>query len=163
MTHILAIDPGTAQSAAVCFADDKPGFTIIEENRSLLERMRGWDHDDTILVIEMVCSYGMSVGAEVFQTVLWIGRFWEAWESRGGKVAPLFRRDVKMHLCHNNAAKDANIRQALLDRFGPGKALAIGVKALPGPLYGIKKDLWSALALAVTYADREKGALHEGL
>ncbi|HET6477318.1 MAG TPA: hypothetical protein VFH93_14740 [Thermoleophilia bacterium] len=45
--------------------------------------------------------------------------------------------------------KDANIRQALLDRFG-GPA-AVGRKAAPGPLYGIARDVWSALAIAVTY------------
>jgi hypothetical protein len=31
---------------------------------------------------------------------------------------------------------------------------AIGRKAAPGPLYGISRDVWSALAVAVTYADR---------
>lgn len=29
---------------------------------------------------------------------------------------------------------------------------AIGSKAAPGPLYGISRDVWSALAVAVTYA-----------
>jgi hypothetical protein len=32
--------------------------------------------------------------------------------------------------------------------FGVG---AIGRKASPGPLFGIANDLWSALAIAVTY------------
>jgi hypothetical protein len=31
---------------------------------------------------------------------------------------------------------------------------AIGRKASPGPLYGISRDVWSALAIAVTYAIR---------
>jgi len=59
------------------------------------------------------------------------------------------RRAVKLHLCGSARAKDANIRQALIDRYG-GSA-AIGRKAAPGPLYGVSKDVWSALAIAVTY------------
>lgn len=31
---------------------------------------------------------------------------------------------------------------------------AIGRKASPGPLYGISRDVWSALAIAVTYSIR---------
>jgi hypothetical protein len=62
------------------------------------------------------------------------------------------RRVVKLALCGDSRAKDANIRQALIDRFG-GSA-AVGRKAAPGPLYGIHRDVWSALAIAVTYALR---------
>ena len=45
-----------------------------------------------------------------------------------------------------------------------GKDKAIGSKREPGPLYGFKADLWSALALAVTFetmkqeADRKETA-----
>jgi hypothetical protein len=31
---------------------------------------------------------------------------------------------------------------------------AVGRKAAPGPLFGIHADVWSALAIAVTYAIR---------
>jgi len=61
---------------------------------------------------------------------------------------------VKMHLCGQARAKDANIRQALIDRFGG--AAAIGRKAAPGPLYGISGDVWQALGLAVTWWDRRE-------
>jgi hypothetical protein len=40
-------------------------------------------------------------------------------------------------------AKDANIRQALIDKLG-----AVGTKKAPGPLYGISGHLWAALAVA---------------
>lgn len=65
----------------------------------------------------------------------------------------IFRRDIKLHLCNSVRAKDANIRQALIDRYG-GKEKAIGKKKSPGPLYGIKSHMWAALALAVTYHDQ---------
>src|SRR3990167_6090451 len=57
------------------------------------------------------------------------------------------------HLCHDSRAKDGNIRAALIDRFGPGKDRAIGRKATPGPLFGVSSDVWSALAIAVTFTD----------
>jgi hypothetical protein len=36
-----------------------------------------------------------------------------------------------------------------MDRYG-GKAKAIGTKAAKGPLFGLKQDMWSALAVALT-------------
>ena len=100
-----------------------------------------------VVVIEKIESYGMAVGAEVFDTVWWAGRFAEA--ASRVPVVMLPRRAVKLALCGDSRAKDANIRQALIDRFG-GSA-AVGRKAAPGPLYGICRDVWSALAIAVTY------------
>ena len=61
---------------------------------------------------------------------------------------------MKLHLCHSARATDANIREALLDRYGPGKEKAVGRKAAPGPLFGVSKDIWSALAVAVTFSDQ---------
>jgi hypothetical protein len=101
-----------------------------------------------VVVIEKVESYGMAVGAEVFDTVLWAGRFAEA--AHRVPVVLLPRRAVKLALCGDSRAKDANIRRALIDRFG-GQA-AIGRKASPGPLHGISRDVWAALAIAVTYS-----------
>jgi hypothetical protein len=88
----------------------------------------------------------------VFETVFWIGRFCQAWR---GEYVRIHRREVKLHLCNSARAKDANVRQALIDRFGPGKDRAIGKKASKGPLYGFKSDLWAALGVAVTVGDRE--------
>jgi hypothetical protein len=61
----------------------------------------------------------MPVGAEVFETIYWSGRFAEAYGVEHD--ARITRIDVKMHLCHSPRAKDGNVRQALIDRFGkPG-------------------------------------------
>jgi hypothetical protein len=94
----------------------------------------------------------MPVGREVFETCVWIGRFVQAW---GAKHAMVYRSEVKSHLCHSAKAKDSNVRTALIDRWG-GKVKAIGNKRAPGPLYGIAGDEWSALAVAVTYADTKE-------
>lgn len=146
MTSILAIDPGTTQSAWLRYDGSRPQGFGITANDVLVKALRSGGLPD-VVVIEKVESYGMAVGAEVFDTVWWAGRFAEA-ASRVA-VVMLPRRTVKLALCGDSRAKDANIRQALIDRFG-GSA-AVGRKAAPGPLYGISRDVWSALAIAVTY------------
>lgn len=145
MNTTLAIDPGTTESGWVLLgADGVPlefGKTANEELLEDVIHSRAGE-----LVIEMVASYGMPVGAEVFETCVWIGRFLQA---HGGRGRLIYRRDVKLHMCGVTRAKDGNIRQAVIDRFG-GKDKAIGKKAAPGPCYGMAGDVWQALALALT-------------
>jgi len=99
------------------------------------------------LAIECIASYGMAVGKDVFETCIWIGRLIQAYEYPE-LVRRIYRKDVKLHLCGSPRAKDQNIRQALIDMFG-GKEKAIGRKATPGPLHGVKSHAWSALAVAI--------------
>lgn len=153
---ILGIDPGPERSAWLCLdtaTGGPPSFGILP-NADCLLRLREWHSEARLgilpfldrLVIEQVASFGMAVGAEVFETVYWSGRFAEA-------VYPLpvdriTRIKVKTHLCHDSRAKDANIRAALIDRYGGPAALRKG-----GDLYGVSKDVWSALACAVVWSD----------
>lgn len=158
-TRILAIDPGSAQSAWLLLTGGRPTAFGIEPNGEVVDRLRaagsrmGYGETPDVLVIEQIESYGMAVGREVFETVWWAGRFAEA--ARPLPACRLPRRAVKLHLCGSARAKDANIRQALLDRFG-GSA-AVGRKSDPGPLYGVSKDVWAALAVAVTHHDSIDG------
>ena len=149
--RIFAVDPGPELSASCTLADGLPSFPQKGSNADLLKHLYHLDGGTAseVLAIEMIASYGMAVGKEVFETCMWVGRFVEAWESRGGTTRLVYRRDVKLFLCQSVRATDSNIRAALLDRFG-GKAKAIGTKAAPGPLYSLKKDMWSALAVALT-------------
>ena len=150
--RILAIAPGPELSASCTLADGLPSFPCKIPNADLLEHMRRlYDEEGALplLAIEGIASYGMSVGKEIFDTCIFIGRCLEAWESRGGTTRLVYRRDVKLFLCQSVRATDSNVRAALLDRFG-GKAKAIGTRAQPGPLYSLKKDMWSALAVALT-------------
>jgi hypothetical protein len=156
MGIILAIDPGPTESAWVEYIP--LGRTLNghakEDNRELLARLE-WQDEGELLVLERVASYGRPVGAEVFLTCEWLGRFWQAWMSErsvaGSRcVRAIERRTVKRHLCGSeNKVNDAVIRQRLIDLWG-GKEAAIGRKSKPGPLYGIHGDCWQALALAVT-------------
>lgn len=150
MIRILAIDPGSDRSAwLVLGPNGRPYRFGILGNDEMLELLRRRVHIVDVVVIEKIESYGMAVGAEVFSTVHWAGRFTEA--CRPLPVIQLPRRAVKVAICGDTRAKDANVRQALIDRYG-GSA-AVGLKAAPGPLYGVSKDVWSALAIAVTYAE----------
>lgn len=151
---LLAIDPGSEQSALVLYdpAARRPTWWTKSPNAAVLGYVQALDADR--MAIEMVASYGMAVGATVFETCVWAGRFIQAWTARifppADEPARVYRRDVKLHLCGTQRANDSNIRQALIDRYGPGRDKAVGRKASPGPLYGMKADCWSALAVAIT-------------
>lgn len=147
---ILAIDPGPKQSGWVRYEDGAVSAGGVDKNDDLLLWMQLNDpdmHAET-LAIEMIASYGMAVGKDVFETCVWIGRFQQAWH-QPESVRLVYRKDVKMHLCGTPKAKDANIRQALIDLVGPP-----GTKKNPGPTYGVKTHAWPALAVAVTVAEK---------
>lgn len=148
---ILAIDPGPTESAWVLYEENRRTCPFNEAvryfakqpNDEVLDMIRDGANR---LVIEKIASYGMAVGAEVFETCVWTGRFIQAFGA--DRCDRIERLKIKLHLCHDSKAKDANIRQALIDRIGPP-----GTKKQPGPTYGIAGDVWSALAVAVTWAD----------
>ena len=142
---ILALDPGPTQSAWVRLDDGAPAGFAKQPNEGVLAMLAGYRSGSDVLVIERIASYGMAVGAEVFETVYWSGRFAQAF---GGWVERLPRLAIKMHLCHNSRAKDANIRQALIDRYGGPACIRKG-----GALYGVKADIWAALAVGLTWLD----------
>ena len=150
---ICAVDPGTTQSGFVMLYGDlvtRSGVLPNKEMLAVVSAHRG------VVAIEMVASYGMAVGKEVFETVRWLGRFQQACADPEA-VKLVYRRDVKIHVCNSSKAKDPNVRQALLDMFpatGGGKTPQIGTKAKPGPLYGVSTHAWAALGVAVTVQSR---------
>lgn len=156
---VYAIDPGNEKSALVVFDgvavlnhQTLPNAELLQE---ISDRTRTSEH---VLVVEKIASFGMPVGAEVFETCVWSGRFIQSWTGYRPPLMPwdrVKRHEVKTALCGNQRAKDPHIRQALLDRFGPGREKAIGKKSAPGPLYGIAGDEWAALAVAVTWWDQQ--------
>lgn len=147
--RLLAIDPGTTESGWVLLWDGNnvadAGVMDNVDLRNYMPDMISAGLCDQ-MAIEMVASYGMAVGKEVFRTVWWAGRFADAWLSATGNLpVEIYRQDVKLHLCKNPRAKDANIRQALIDLIGPQ-----GTKKAPGPTYRVKSHAWAALGVAAT-------------
>jgi hypothetical protein len=160
MMKILAIDPGTTQSAYVVQGDGIWEKGILE-NSEMRKKIYSWlsahqSKGDLQLVVEMIQSFGMPVGREVFETVLFIGRCQEMAEISKTPITLVYRRDIKIHFCGTSKAKDGNIRQALIDKIG-----VQGTKKNPGPTYGISKDVWSALAVAVYYKEACHKEEHE--
>lgn len=171
--RLLAIDPGTTESGWAVLENGAVLESGIDSNESVLQRFETilsaqeyrklYGLGDTGCAIEMIASYGMPVGREVFETCVWIGRFCERWYQLAGSLPALvYRQQVKLHLCGSPRAKDPNVRQALLDLLGPQ-----GTKKVPGPTYGVKSHAWAALGVAVTaarVAARLRGqAQHEAL
>jgi len=147
---VMAIDPGTTESGWMRFCNNHVIDSGVCENSEIIDLIDGGGFDD--LAIEMIASYGMAVGREVFETCVWIGRFVQAFRDPDA-VKLIYRRDVKLHLCGTSKAKDPNVRQAVIDLFpslGGGKTPQIGTKAQPGPLYGVTSHAWPALAVAIT-------------
>lgn len=157
---VLAIDPGTTESAYVLYDPDTRGLVEFGKvyNAELLMLVREpLKRHARSMAIEMIASYGMPVGAEVFETCVWIGRFIEGWigiaPGEPYRVRPhgyVYRREVKSHLCGSMKAKDSNVRVAIEDLYG-GRKVARGSKAAPGPLHGVTADVWAALAVAITW------------
>jgi hypothetical protein len=136
--YVFAIDPGTFESA-YCFWDSGQKIILakgIAKNDDLLTII--WDTKFDVMVIEMVASYGMPVGKEVFETVFWIGRFWQASPCPAERI---YRKEIKYFLCGSMKAKDSNIRQSLIDLIGKEVTK------------GVSKDVWSALAVAIVYSE----------
>ena len=121
--RIVAVDPGREKSGLVEW-DPVLGRLSFHDAAIDNDELRYWLYawrqcrDEAgagaELVIEQIRCYGMTAGADLLDTVHWSGRFEESWH-RGNSLPCLLmpRMAVKMHLCHDSRAKDANIRQAL--------------------------------------------------
>ncbi len=165
---ILAIDAGNVQSGyvimdALTYKPLEHGKTI---NAEILDIISRKPHVD-VVVLEMVAHYGtgMPAGATVFDTCVWIGRFTQAAVQCGIHVERIYRREEKIAICGSMKAKDANIRQALIDRFAQfdfknGK----GRRGNEDFFYGFANDEWAAFSCGTTYLDKERsGDLDESV
>lgn len=160
---ILAIDPGNKKSSFAII--EMPYFKLLDfgklENDTLIMYLSEWfssyslDSKINAIAIEMVANDSLPVGKDVFETCVWIGRFVQMLE--GEDIIYIYRKEEKMTLCGSMEAQDSNIRQALIDRYAKhdfknGK----GRKDNPDIFYGVKKDVWQAIAVGVTYWEQMK-------
>ena len=166
---ILGIDPGTERSAYVIW----DGQNIHEKdwipNHRLIDMIHNGFPGVEHVVIEMVEARGMPIGKETIDTIVWIGRFYEAVIGSFLPVKLVYRRDIKVHLCGSARAKPGNLSRVLKDRFGEpytyeivgqfgkkGQAVKAKRVRVPGTLDGMNDHTWAALEVAVYFSDTQK-------
>lgn len=149
---LLCLDPGTAQTAFVVWDTELDDFTGVHYRMGLPDNSVLIDKLPEILAerkvdkvaIEMIQSYGMALGKSSFITMLFIGRVMQVIDGFCD-YALYGRPTIKGWL---GGKTDAQIRASLRERHGDAKK---GEK-----LEGVKKDIWSALALAVALTENPK-------
>ena len=156
MQYIIGIDPGNIESAYVLVdaVTLRPIAFTKQANElmycHMVDAIRALELDsyqDLHIAIEMIASYGMPVGAEVFETCVWIGHLED--RLKDFPTSRIFRKDEKLAICGSPRANDANITQALVDRFAPGQPNhGKGTKKNPGFFYGFRKDIWQVFSCA---------------
>jgi len=156
---ILGIDPGPTACGVTLydFAEER----VIETFGALpvddtLRYMRGvaaaYPAGTVGVAIERVQSYGIS-GASLLRTSEVVGRLWQCAIDVDAAlyVTLVYRRDVLRVLdVTGKGNRDSLVRQRVIEMHGGDRATAVGRKASPGPLYGVSKHGWSALAVALS-------------
>ena len=175
---IMAIDPGTTESAYVIlddqyqiFSADKVGNDVI---LSIIADAPGLD---AVIIEDIEPRYsstdrsaaGAVMGQSTIETIKAFGRFsWQA-SLRGLMVGSIFRRDERSCLIPTKknglpplpetAPKhaDGQIRVSLIRRFARhDQERGRGTKANPDTFYGFHGDMWQAMAVGVTWLDQAK-------
>lgn len=149
--RVIAIDPGTTHSGVILMdcLDEQPLFKEHMKNTELITWLKEQSQID-VLLLEWIESYGMAVGRETFETCHFIGKLALTAKLHGiPEIYHVGRKSIKMHHCNSTRAKDANIRQSLIDKYG-----LPGTKKAQGVTYGISGHIWPAYALATYYFER---------
>lgn len=175
---IMAIDPGTTESAYVILDDqyqiisaDKLGNDVV---LSIIADAPGLD---AVIIEDIEPRYsstdrsaaGAVMGQSTIETIKAFGRFsWQA-ALRGLMVGSIFRRDERSCLIPTKrnglpplpetAPKhaDGQIRASLIRRFARhDQERGRGTKANPDTFYGFHGDMWQAMAVGVTWLDQAK-------
>ena len=156
MLVYIGIDPGPEESAVVAITETgevvRKGQYV--ENTGMEARLKGLRCElkaTCRIAVEDFAPYGKHLGQESMATIRWIGVFEYVCHAKR-----IDRPTIKLALCDVRSAKDSDVRDALVHKYGPGKATAVGRKATPGPLYGITGHLWPALAVAVVLAQQDR-------
>lgn len=152
--NILALDPGTKQTAYVYFVSGCVEDKGILPNEEMVTLVRIFARPVDVVAIEFIQCYGMAVGREVFETVYWTGQIAHQAKLRGFEVKRFGRVTVKTWVTGMGRATDTNVHQALMLKYGGTKK--------GEPLHGVKKDIWAALAVATYVHEASKtGELRE--
>ena len=147
---ILGIDPGSEESALFGWDNEKEELFCDARKVGNDKVFNYYKHNFDVVVCEMIASYGMPVGKSIFNTCVWIGRFWQASPI---PFETVLVKKIRAHHCGNARAKDGNVIQALKDRFEPD----LKPRQRPKGLFkGVSRDVWQAASTAIYWGDMEK-------
>ena len=184
--RLLAIDPGTKESAYVVMRDDYSATEHAKvQNQKLLDLITLGDFD--VMVVECMEARTLNVklkrgkdgkplpmpmqkvGMETYEACYWIGRFMEAAYRRNMAVHRVYRSEERSTLVPSKKNKlpplpapvpksiDAQVRMALIRRFARhDRKNGKGRKNCPDVFYGFKTDMWNAFAVGVVHLDKVK-------
>ena len=115
MTAILAIDPGSAQSAWLNYDGSRLGAFGITSNDVLAKALRSGGLPD-VVVIEKIESYGMAVGAEVFagETILTATNASAQFAYADGSTLSIYRGSAVV-LSRTDAGPGLDLRRGAVD------------------------------------------------
>lgn len=151
---VLAIDPGNEESAYLVFDTQSDIITEFGKvsNEDLINLIDDYENSISYFIIEGIVSYGMPVGKTVLHTKFFVGRLYQLALKyvEADSIFIVSRKEVMLHHCGSVKGKDANLRQALIDKYGEP-----GTKKKPGFTYGISKDMWSALGIATYFVENK--------
>lgn len=177
---LLAIDPGTTQSAYVML-DEKYRILSADkvDNETMIAIIADAPGVDVVVIEDMEPRYtsgdrsaaGAVMGASTIQTIKWMGQFGRQAAMRGLGVDWIFRRDERSALIPTKknglpplppgtpAHADGQIRASLIQRFARyDTATGKGTKKEPDVFYGFAGDMWQAMAVGVTWLDKRRNA-----
>lgn len=172
--RLLAIDPGTTQSAYAMLNEDYSLVSAAKvENEVLLTLVKDGEWDEmAIECMEARHVVNGVIGSETYDTCYWIGRYEQVAHDRGKPVHRIYRTQERTRLIPTKKNKlpphpdtvgqgaDSQIRATLIRRFAKhDKKNGKGKAAHKDVFYGFAKDMWSAFAVGVVHLDmeREKG------
>lgn len=154
---ILGIDPGPSASGLVLYGSrveevirSKSAASLADVRAEMAELVPGQD----LVIIERVESYGIA-GNSLLDTAEVVGRMREYGEARGLRVEVMTRREVCRQLDVTGGGKDGQVREVCLALHGRERAVAVGSKKAPGPLYGVSGHAWQALGLVLAWMRRD--------
>ncbi len=175
MTRILAIDPGLRESGWILLR--RTPDERLDVLRHGITPNKDWglfgppespakltpSMQPDVVAIEYIAHMGVSAGGDVLDSMFWTGRLVERlsklWRPA---IYGITRMQVKMAMCGSPRARDKDIRAACIEWYGPDRSRSIGTKASPGPLYGVKSHIWSALAVGLTLSQtQDRGAFRK--
>ena len=155
---VLGLDPGPETCGVVLYDTEARRVLWSDPDRPVdvalsdIERIEGVD----LVAIERVQASGFGIQS-LFDTSRVGGRLEQRALDYPHPVVLLYRREVLSGLdATGRGNRDSLVRARLIEMHGGSRQVAMGKKASPGQLYGVSRDGWAALAVAVVAAQRSE-------